>query len=260
MFIPEKIEKWVKDRPYTCDSIGKSGSQVRCYDTMVLKNQPARESFWEEVNMLSWLENRLPVPKVLEAVQEQGMEYLLMSRIPGKMACDPELLQDPEGLTECLADALKRLWAVDTAGCPRQRHITDYLQEARYRVEQGLVDTDDAEPETFGPEGFKDPWELLRWLEENQPTGESALCHGDFCLPNVFFEKGGLTGYIDLGDCGVGDKWRDIALCWRSLKHNLSGKYASRPMDFDPDILFKKLDIAPNYEKLRYHILLDELF
>lgn len=77
----------------------------------------------------------------------------------------------------------------------------------------------------------------------------------------MFFEAGRLTGFIDLGDCGVSDKWRDIALCHWSLRHNFSGKYAACPVeDFDPDLLFEKLGLSPNWEKLRYYVLLDELF
>ena len=64
-----------------------------------------------------------------------------------------------------------------------------------------------------------------------------------------------------LGDTGIGDKWRDIALCYRSLKHNFDGSYGGKVYpDFDPDMLFEALEIEPDWEKLRYYILLDELF
>ena len=258
--IPEVIDRHIHGLPFTCDSVGKSGSQVRCYDHAVLKILPAAPGFWDEVRMLRWLEDRLPVPKVLEAAEEDGLQYLLMSRVPGKMACSAELLEEPEKLIEFLARALKTLWQVDITHCPRQLLVKDYLAQARKRVEQGLVDVQDAEPETFGPGGFADPRALLTWLEENQPVQELCLCHGDFCLPNVLFEEGKLTGFIDLGDCAVGDPWRDIALCYRSLRHNFSGKYASKVIPADPDLLFEKLGIPKNEEKLRYHTLLDELF
>ena len=83
------------------------------------------------------------------------------------------------------------------------------------------------------------------------------LSHGDFCLPNVFVESQQLSGLIDLGRTGVADRWQDIALCWRSLKHNYSGKVYE---NFDPDCLFDALGIVPDREKLNYYILLDELF
>ncbi|MBQ8395417.1 MAG: hypothetical protein IJX54_00285, partial [Oscillospiraceae bacterium] len=62
-------------------------------------------------------------------------------------------------------------------------------------------------------------------------------------------------------DTGVGDKWRDIALCYRSLKHNFDGTYGGKVYtDFDADMLFDALGIEKNEEKFRYYILLDELF
>lgn len=261
MKLPERLGPWVAGKSYTCDSIGKSGSAVLCYADSVLKIEPKQARFAADVAMLRWLEGKLPVPRVLEAFQKGDKQYLLMSRIPGKMACDPALMEDPETLVQLLADGLRALWAVDVTHCPKHRTLEADLKEARERVEQGLIDLDDVEPETFGPGGFESPEALLAWLEANQPPLEPVLSHGDLCLPNVFFEAGRLTGFIDLGDCGVSDKWRDIALCHRSLRHNFSGKYAACPVeDFDPDLLFEKLGLSPNWEKLRYYVLLDELF
>lgn len=259
--LPAAVRAWVDGKPYTCDSIGRSGSAVLCYEDMVLKIEPKQARFDADIAMLRWLEGRLPVPRVLEALQEGDRQYLLMSRMPGKMACDPEFMKDPDGLVQLLADALQRLWAVDISDCPKERTLEDDLLEARERVEQGLIDMDDVEPETFGPGGFESPEALLAWLEENKPPLEPVLSHGDLCLPNVFLEGGRLSGFIDLGDCGISDRWRDIALCHRSLRHNFCGKYAACPVeDFDPDILFDKLGLAPDREKLRYYVLLDELF
>ena len=261
MKLPETIRALTAGKAYSTDSIGKSGSEVRCYEDMVLKIEPRQERFAQDVAMLRWLRGKMPVPLVLAAEQTEKQQFLLMSRIKGEMACAAPYMQEPEKLVEMLARALKRLWTVDIKTCPKHRTLEADLKEAEERVAQGLVNVDDVEPETFGPGGFKDPAALLKWLEENVPEEEPVLSHGDFCLPNVFFADGKLSGFIDLGDCGISDKWRDIALCHRSLRHNFCGKYAACPReDFDPDLLFEKLGIAPNWEKIRYYVLLDELF
>ena len=260
MDLPKQLRELVGDAPYSCDSIGKSGAAVLCYADMVLKIGPKEDTFSGFVEQLRWLKGKLPVPEVLCAMTEGEKQYLLMSRVPGKLYCDEEFLADPDRMTALLAQALQMLWAVDISDCPKARSLEDDLLEARERVEKGLVDIDDCEPETFAPGGFAGPEALLTWLEENKPPLEPVLSHGDFCLPNVFFERGSVSGFIDLGDCGVSDKWRDIALCHRSLRHNLSGKYAKTPIRYDPDKLFEKLGIDPDREKLRYYVLLDELF
>ena len=88
-----------------------------------------------------------------------------------------------------------------------------------------------------------------------------CLIHGDFCLPNIFFQGDCLSGMIDLGRAGLADRWQDIALCYRSLKHNYSGKYGGKVYDnYNPDLFFDALGVEPDWEKLKYYILLDELF
>jgi len=135
----------------------------------------------------------------------------------------------------------------------------DLLQEAAHRVEQGLVDIENTEPETFGPGGFRSPEHLLQWLTDNIPESRMILTHGDFCLPNIFIDHGSFSGFVDVDDFGIGEKWRDIALCWRSLKHNCDGHYG-KVHDIDPNRLFDYLEIQPDWDQIRYHMLLDELF
>ena len=87
------------------------------------------------------------------------------------------------------------------------------------------------------------------------------LSHGDFCLPNIFINNDKISGFIDLGRIGIGDKWNDIALCYRSLKWNAQGRYGGNGYPkLNPDMLFDALEIEPNYEKIEYYTLLDELF
>ena len=76
----------------------------------------------------------------------------------------------------------------------------------------------------------------------------------------MFFKDGKVSGLIDLGNAGVADKWRDIALCYRSLRHNADGTFGKYYSGIDPDDLFKELGIEPDWDKMRYYILLDELF
>lgn len=256
-----KIKTFIDKKPFTVDNVGMSGNQVLIFDDMVLKIEDGSVSATEQVQIIQWLDGKLPVPKVLAYEELDGKSYLLMSRISGKMSCDTYYLEHPQVLLEALADGLKMLWDVDIKDCPRRRDLDAELQEARMRVENDLVDLDNVEPTTFGEGGFESPKHLLEWLENNKPTYEPTFSHGDYCLPNIFLDKGKITGFIDLGDAGVGDKWRDIALCYRSLKHNFDGTYGGKVYkDFNPDMLFEKLGIEPDWDKLKYYILLDELF
>ena len=47
-----------------------------------------------------------------------------------------------------------------------------------------------------------------------------VFSHGDASLPNIFFNNDSVGGFIDVGECGVADKWFDIAICYKSIKRN----------------------------------------
>ena len=183
-----------------------------------------------------------------------------MSRLQGQMACDEGYMQRPEVLIPLLARAMKQLWQVDVQDCPCRFSLEDRLLLAEENVRHGRCETENVEPETYGPNGFKDPEHLLRWLKDRRPPMDPVLSHGDFCLPNVFFKDGAVSGYLDLGFCAVADRYQDIALCYRSLIHNADGSYGVVYPNVQPERLFDALGIKPDWEKIRYYILLDELF
>lgn len=258
--LPENIQKQIEGKEYTCDDIGMSDSKIYIFDDMVLKCEPCKPWVQRGADIMRWLEGKLPSPRVIEHIVENERSFLLMSRVQGKMICDKYYMERPELLLDIIGEAFSQLWKVDISDCPVVRDLDAELAEARYRLENGLVDTSDAEPETYGEGGFKGPAELLEWLENNKPEFEPVFSHGDFCLPNILAMGDKLGGFIDMGDSGKGDKWRDIALCYRSLKHNSDGTFGLHYPDIDPEKLFERLGIKPDYEKIRYYILLDELF
>ncbi len=261
LHVPEGIRRCIAGKSYRMDDVGMSKAKILMFDDCVLKIEPKSSRNDETVEMMRWLEGKLPVPKVICYEQDEERQYLLMSRVPGRMSCDECYLSRPKELVARLAEAMNLLWSVDITDCPRDQGLDAVLKEARYRVERGLVDVNNTEPATFGPGGFRDPFDLLCWLESNRPDYEPVLSHGDLCLPNIFIEGDRISGFIDLGACGVGDRWRDIALCYRSLRWNAEGAYGGKVYpDVKSQMLFAALGIEPNLEKLRYYILLDELF
>ncbi|GFN34540.1 phosphotransferase [Tepidimicrobium xylanilyticum] len=70
----------------------------------------------------------------------------------------------------------------------------------------------------------------------------------------IFFRKDNrISGFIDLGRGGIADIYQDIALAVRSFKNKFkTDKYI--------DLFFEYLGIEPDWERINYYILLDELF
>lgn len=257
---PPTIAALLGDASFRTDSTGKSRAQVLLFDDYVLKIRPAESHETSDVAVLRWLHGRLPVPEVAAHEVLDGEDWLLMTRLRGQMLCNPAVMTRPALLLDCLAEALHALWQVDVSDCPFHRTLTDELDIAERAIRSGVYDPSDCEPETFGPGGFADPPALLAWLRANQPPQTQALTHGDFCLPNLFTDGNRFTGMIDLGDCGIADPWRDLSLGWRSLKHNSDGHWGARYPEIDPDDLFRAAGVPKDEERLRYYLLLDELF
>lgn len=261
MDIPQSIRQIIGSRRYAIDAIGTSGARIVYFDDMALKIEKQSEASDNERVMMSWLSDKLPAPKLLWYETKDNISYLLMSKIEGRMLCSPELLENPAQLVKLLAKGLKMLWSVDITGCPYDSSAEKKLRLAQARVSLDLCDTKNAEPETYGKSGFKSPAHLLEWLKQNKPMEAPVLSHGDFCLPNIFAKDNEISGFVDLGRSGIADKYQDIALCYRSLQHNFNGRFGGRKYNgFCAQMLFDELYMAPDWEKINYYILLDELF
>lgn len=254
--LPENILKYIKNKKYKTDHIGMSKSSIYIFDDYVLKIENNTSHTHDSINILKWLKGKIPVPKIIYHEIYNNKSYLLMSKIEGKMSCDDYYLENSDKLLKLISEAFKLIWNIDISDCPINKDIDTKLKEARYRVENNIINKED-----FHNEEFKTPEHLLLWLETNKPDFEPVFSHGDFCLPNIFLEGDKISGFVDLGDAGVSDKWYDIALCYKSLKNNFNGTYGGKIYtNFDPNSLFKVLGIEPNLEKIRYFLLLDELF
>ena len=255
----------LSDYTRTKDRIGCSSAGVYRYerngDVLYLKIAEVSDEIRRERDLLVWLKGRAPVPDVVHYGEQDGNAFLLMTKVDGFMTCDcprdaigeQDKVHEPIGQTvKLLADALLMLQAVDIRDCPFENTLDTKLKAALYNVEHDLVDMDDFE------EGndFDSPMGLYRWLVENRPPEELCFTHGDFCLPNIFIDGQTVTGFIDIGRSGIADKWQDIALCVRSLRHNLRHTESQKYID----LLFAHLGIQPDKAKIHYYIMLDELF
>lgn len=263
LYIPEKIKSIVGTKAYSLDNVGMSDSQVRIYDEFVLKIQPQSTETNNEAEIARWVGNKIPIPTIIEYCVVNGISYTLMTKIDGEMLCSAEYLEQPKRLIKLVAQGIKRLWEIDVKACPYQTsRLSERLKIAEYNVHNNLVDLNSAEPETFGKNGFSNPKELLNWLKNNRPEEDIVLTHGDYCLPNIFVKGNEISGFIDIGKMGPADRWQDIAIAIRSLKHNFDGKYTGgdKIFDFNPQMLLDELNINFDEQKYKYYILLDELF
>lgn len=260
MNIPVSIKRRIGFHKGVLDKVGCSEAQVLMFNDMVLKIQPDSNTSGNEHQMMRWLQGKLPVPEIIEEAFVDGTRYLLMSRIPGSYLCDAAILDDQERLAALVAEGLQRMWAVDIEHCPTDRTLTQKFREIEAGLRSGTLTMEQArQAETYGPGGFASPAQLFDWLIRHRPPEEKVFSHGDYCLPNIFCDEKGLTGYIDLGCAGAADRWVDIEMALWSMWANSTGKFGGKRREFDRRLLFDALGMPLDEERLRYYSLLSEL-
>lgn len=84
IFIPDAVKRIIGDLPYDLDTTGLSGSQVLMFSDTVLKIEKYRENGDGTVQIMKWLDGKIPVPKVLCHEVCGEYRYLLMSRVTGE--------------------------------------------------------------------------------------------------------------------------------------------------------------------------------
>lgn len=200
---------------------------IGCSNTNVYKIEKAGKSYFlkvgtkpaltKEYASLIWLDGKLSVPKCLYFCNDGEKEYLLTSEMAGEMSCSDDNYDRPEATIKLLAKAIKELQKVNILECPFRSDLTYKLGLAEYNVTNNLLK--DAPSSEIGRK-LQEYDKILDYLKNNKFEEELVFSHGDTSLPNIFLSDNKVSGFIDVGECGVADKWFDIAICYKSIKRN----------------------------------------
>lgn len=179
--------------------------------------------------------------EVLYYGTSEGKDWLLTRRIAGEDCTDPQYLGDPKRLCDTTAGLLRALHERDGRNCPVRDRILSYAETVKNGF-NGLH----YEPDLFrGLYEFPSFEDAKRAAEEGLPLlRKDTLLHGDYCLPNIILNDWKLSGYIDLGSGGIGDRHIDVLWGIWTLNYNLgTTKYTDRFLDaygrdrIDPEML-----------------------
>jgi kanamycin kinase len=147
-----------------------------------LKVHPAGTGISDEATRLRWAAQWVRVPRLIEYGSDGFRDWLMTAELSGVDASrHPWRQADPARLAKAVGEALRAFH--------------------------------DAIPVDECPFWFPGA--------DTEPGADLVVCHGDYCLPNVFLSDTEPTGYLDLGAVAVGDRWLDLAIGLRSLEHNL---------------------------------------
>ena len=145
-------------------------------------------------------------------------DWLLTERVKGEDCTYSEYRQQPERLCDVLATTLKELHSMDFSDCPVQNKTADYLALAEKNYRAGMFDPSYLMPNV----NVTNADEAWRMVEGNKHLLKAdTLLHGDYCLPNVMLKDWQVSGLIDLGNGGVGDRHVDLYWGAWTLEFNL---------------------------------------
>ncbi|MBO7252123.1 MAG: aminoglycoside 3'-phosphotransferase [Oscillospiraceae bacterium] len=206
---PEYYHALLEGRP-VFDSSCSQDARVYFLDTeggLFLKTGK-KGALETEARMNTFFHSKGLGPEVLSYRSEEA-DWLLTRKIHGEDCTHPMYISDPKRLCDTLAHQLRTLHETDFSGCP----VTDKNQTYRKTSQTGYL-SGTYEPELFETWwDFASPEDTMLVIQENaQGLQGQVLLHGDYCLPNILLDNWKFSGFIDLGNGGIGD--RHIDLLW----------------------------------------------
>lgn len=251
--LTKQVEEFIKNSNLLEIEIGCSNSQVikiEKEDTFFLKISTNGE-LKKEYEKLSWLNGKVKVPQIILYENKDNIEYLITKEVPGEMVCSDYYSDNWKLGIQIIVESFKELYNVDITNCPFNTGLDYKLELVKNNIDNNLINLDIISKEVL--EKFNNPINIYNYLLENRFEEELCFTHGDMSLPNIFAHNNKFSGFIDVGECGVADKWFDIAIAVRTIKRNYE-------VDEAIDLFFEQLGIEKDQNKIDYYLLLMELY
>jgi kanamycin kinase len=204
----------------------------------------------EERERLRWARAFLPVPEVIDSGSDAAVDWLITDALDGTDATKHPMLSDPERLVPVLARGLVAFHeAAPVESCPFDFTAPTAMEQVRRRVRAGIAKPTDLHAEYAHLTLAR----ALDQLERLRPAAEDlVVCHGDYCFPNILLDGGGaVTGYVDIGELGVADRWCDIAVAAWSVTWNVGPGWE--------DLFYDAYGVKPDEERITFYRLLYDL-
>ena len=196
--------------------------------SMFLKRAEAG-SLKNEAQMTRYFHSKGLGTEVIGYLSEEGFDWLLTAALDGEDFTHTDYLSEPKKLTDRLAELLRELHSEKFADCPIQNRMSSYFDTVREGFRTGRCDLSfyDSLYGTLTPQAA---YELA--LRGKELLSDKVLLHGDYCLPNIILKDWRLSGFIDLGGGGVGDRHIDLYWGAWTLCYNLrTDRYRERFFD-----------------------------
>lgn len=210
----------------------------------------ATESLVREKIALEWLENKqIAVPKVLNYFEDKNdrTTYLLLSALEGSTAQRIVSL-NREKILRIAAKALKKFHSISISGSNNLRTLDDDLDHIQTCIRLNLIKRRNFQMANEG----KTPEDVYLYLfQMKDKLSNNVIVHGDYCLPNIMITQNS-CGFLDVGDCGLGDPYKDFSAMEVSIVRNFGKEWI--------DSFYKYYDGMKKVDefKIKYYQLIDQ--
>ncbi|MDE0556824.1 MAG: aminoglycoside 3'-phosphotransferase [Candidatus Poribacteria bacterium] len=181
---------------------------------------PQESDLLAEKTAMSWLQGKLNVPRVVCFHEKGDTQYLLMTQIAGVSGIHQDAKSDVPNLVRLFARGLREIHAIAVDSCPLDWRMERYFAWATDLIDSGVLDGQIPDGKTRNV--LRDELDSIR---ADLPPEDLVFTHGDYCLPNVMIHNGRLSGYIDLGYAGVGDRYLDFVAAYYTIRRNLGNEW-----------------------------------
>ena len=165
---------------------------------------------------------------VLAYISDQ-QDWLLTARVPGEDCTYAPYLAEPERLCDLLATKLRELHETPCDGCPVADRMGEYLKTVEQNYAAGVFSRS-CLPQKLQKMIADEAYRTV--MQNKQLFRQDCLLHGDYCLPNILLDEWHFSGFIDLGNGGVGDRHIDLFWGVWTLQYNLkTPRYGARFLD-----------------------------
>lgn len=178
----------------------------------------AKGTLKTEAEMTSFFHSKGMGAEVISYISE-GADWLLTSAIKGEDCTFKAYLDDPKRLCDLLAIKLRELHETDFSHCPVKDRMSAYVSTAIANFKAGQYDAS-----YYLSNGSIAPaiGDIYKFAMDNAHLFKSdVLLHGDYCLPNTMLDNWRFSGFIDVGNGGVGDRHVDLYWGAWTLNFNL---------------------------------------
>lgn len=192
-----------------------------------LKTAPAG-TLLREAQMTEYFNKKGFGAKVVSYISDKN-DWLLTKRIKGEDCTLDAYLADPVRLAKIMGKRLRMLHEADASDCPVKDRVGEYIALAERNYKTDNYDRS-AFPDSFG---YKSGAEAYTALQNGKHLLKNeVLIHGDYCLPNIMLDNWDFSGFIDVGNGGIGDRHIDLFWGVWTLWFNLkTGEYADIFLD-----------------------------